>query len=61
MPGDNYLLSWTKAESKTHAVAIRLMEGGHSMDTVERYFFVAAAMSMLTLIGALTWLELVAF
>jgi hypothetical protein len=31
------------------------------MDTVERYFFVAAAMSMLTLIGALTWLELVAF
>jgi hypothetical protein len=31
------------------------------MDMIERYFLVAAAMSLLTLIGGLTWLELVAY
>ena len=31
--GDNHLLLWTKAESKTHAVVIRLVEGArHEYD-----------------------------
>jgi hypothetical protein len=45
---------WTATESKAHD-PFRWMEGT-SMN-LERYFFVAAAASLLMLIGGMAWLE----